>query len=257
MTDALFIWLLLLYPLVFPLLWVFKVFRNRHPLTASEVQELARKRQKTRFLSQFSFSKDYLPADADEKRAMKSDGEFVACDVPYFEAPARIAGLLKYKKHEWIVVAFIHDHRVRKLWWNKGPDGTKVRLLLREHALREAISSHRPDSIAILHNHPSSTLGIFNQINSAPSEADLRSADFYDRAFSPHGIALLEFICDRGRPHLYYASFDDRLFPVRPIISEIQDSNGKGIMANYRLRMEFKLKTVVDKVAGGARAPSR
>jgi len=215
---------------------------------------LARKRQKTRFLSRFSFSKDPQLADADEKKAMKSDGQFVVCDLAFYEAPARIAGLLKYKKHEWIVVAFIHAQRMTKLWWNKGPDGTKVWLLLHEKALLRAISLLRPEAIAILHNHPSSSLEFLTGINSEPSEADLRSAGYYDGEFSKFGIHLFEFICYRGVPHLYYAGFDNNIIPLEPILAEINGVNGKGVLRNYRLRIEYELKTGADKVAGGGRS---
>ena len=58
---------------------------------------------------------------------MRSGGEFVDCDFHYREMPSRVASLLKFKKHEWIVVAFISSLLVRRLWWNKGPGRTQVR----------------------------------------------------------------------------------------------------------------------------------
>ena len=69
-----------------------------------------------------------------------------------------------------------------------------------------------------------------------PSKAALRSADFYDEKFSQEGISLLEFICERGVPYLYYASFTDSVVPVTPIVDEILKVNGTGIFKNYSLQ---------------------
>lgn len=111
---------------LFTLIRTVDVYRHRHPLNGLEILALSRKRQRNRALSKFDFSTMPRPAVAAEKKAMKAQGEFVACDLVYRDAPARVAGLLKYKKHEWIVVAFINSLHVRQLWWNKGPDRTRV-----------------------------------------------------------------------------------------------------------------------------------
>ncbi|MGO8928322.1 MAG: hypothetical protein ACLQU3_15750 [Limisphaerales bacterium] len=235
------------------LIWAIDVYRHRHPLNNEEILSLSRKRQRNRALSVFDFSTIEQPADAAEKKAMRGQGEFVGCDLPYRDAPARIAGLLKYKKHEWIVIAFINSLHVRHLWWNKGPDGRMVWSFLADRALMAAIESLKPDSIAILHNHPNPDPSYY-QMN-IPSEADLRSAGFRDGAFSDRSISLLEFICERGVPHLYYASFAESVVPIDLITHEVQGANGTGILDNYRLRKELKRRTRAEEVAGGNAAP--
>ena len=178
------------------------------------------------------------PADPVEKKAMKSQGEFVVCDLPFRHAPSRIAGLLKYKKHEWIVIAFINSFHVRCLWWNKGPDGSQVWSFLQHHSLKIAIKSFEANAIAIFHNHPNPDPSRYRM--NTPSEADLLSADFYHKEFSDEGVSLLEFICERGVPYLFYASFTDSVVPVVPIVEEILSVNGTGIFKNYSLRKELK-----------------
>jgi hypothetical protein len=84
-----------------------------------------------------------------------------------------------------------------------------------------------------------------------PSEADFRHALFYDGEFSKHGISLLEFICERGVPHLYYASFAASVALIDPIIDEIQKINATGILNNYWLRKELRRTTIGEQVAGG------
>ncbi len=233
------------------IIWGVDVFRHRHPLESDEVLTLSRKRQRNRSLWKYKFSTMQRPADPAEKKAMKRHGEFVSCDLGYSDAPASIAGLLKYKKHEWIVIAFINSFHVRHLWWNKGPDRTMVWSFLRDHSLKNAIRSLRPDSIAILHNHPNPNPSRYRM--TIPSDADLRSAGFYNTEFVKHSISLLEFICERGVPHLYYASFDDSVVPIESITDEICQVNGKGLFKNYSLRKELKQTTNAEQIPGGNR----
>ena len=37
---------------------------------------------------------------------MRADGRFYKIEERLFEFPALATGLLKYKKHEWIIIAF-------------------------------------------------------------------------------------------------------------------------------------------------------
>lgn len=248
-------WLLVAVVAFVVVIWAVDVYRNRHPLNNQEILALSRKRQRNRSLSKFEFSTMQRPADAAEKKAMRSQGEFVDCNLAYRDAPVRIAGLLKYKKHEWIVIAFINSFHIPRLWWNKGPDGMRVWSFLRDHSLKAAIRSFRPDAIAIFHNHPNSDPSRY-RVN-IPSEADLRSAGFYDIESSKHGSSLLEFICERGVPHLYYASFDESVVPIDPITDEVQKVNGIGILKNYFLRKELKRSTRAEQIAGGNAAAPR
>ena len=131
---------------------------------------------------------------------MRSGGEFVDCDFHYREAPARVASLLKFKKHEWIVVAFISSLLVRRLWWNKGPDRTQVRSFLEDDLLKDVIRALGSDAIAVLHNHPNPDPSRYR--TNIPSETDLRSADVWRGNLSHEDVSLLEFVCERGVPYL-------------------------------------------------------
>jgi hypothetical protein len=188
------------------------------------------------------------PADPHEKKAMTHTGQLVSCALDYRTGPARIAGLLKYKKHEWIILALVKSKKVTNMWWNKGPDGTRVWSLLQDRAFETVIRTHKPEAIAILHNHPNSDPSRYRC--NVPSKADLTSADYYYHRLRPHDISLLEFICERGAPYLYYAAFAASVVPVGPIISEVQTVNGIGIFKNYVLRKELKRKTSSEQIAG-------
>ena len=179
---------------------------------------------------------------------MRSGGEFVECDFPLREMPSRVAALLKYKKHEWIVIAFIRTLHVRRLWWNKGPDRTQVRSLLKDDLLKGVIRSLGSDAIAVLHNHPNPDPSHYR--TSAPSEVDLRSADLWREWLAKVDVAHLEFVCERGVPYLYYASFTDSVLPLAPIVDEIVAMNGGSIFRNYALRRELRRTTKAERLAG-------
>ena len=244
------IWLWFLVGLLalIALLWAIDLFQHRHPLEKDELMRLAQKRRRNKALQEYNFSTVQIKADPADKKAMDSEGEFVSCDLDYHNAPARIAGLLKYKKHEWIVIAFITRRRVHQMWWNKGPDGTRVWSFLRDHSLRATIVALKPYTIVILHNHPNPNPSRYRM--NIPSEADLRSAGFYSGEFDKLGDSLLEFICERGTPHIYYAAFVDAVIPIQPIVAEIEEVNGTGLFANYWLRKELGRTTRADQIAG-------
>lgn len=233
------------------LIWGIDVYCHRHPLTPEESLRLAEKRRRNKALFEYRYSTNRRLANPTEKKAMKSQGEFVSCAMDYYDAPARIAGLLKYKKHEWIVVAFITSKRALRLWWNKGPDRTQVWSFLRDHPFRSTIEALQPDTIAILHNHPNPDRSRYRA--NLPSEADLRSAGFYDELLDKLGVTLLEFICESGTPHLYYARFADGIVPIDEVLREIQEVNGTGVFKNYSLRKELRQTTSAEKVPGRMR----
>lgn len=237
---------LVAFPIV---LLICDVLRHRYPLEPHEVLQLAQKRQRNAALFEYRFSTAPMSADVSEKKAMKAHGEFLVCDFDYFNAPARIAGLLKYKKHEWIVVALIASKKVVRLWWNKGPDGTQVWSLLDDRILQEAIRFLNPDTIAFLHNHPNSNPSSFRM--NSPSETDLRTARYRHRQLGGQGVNVLEFICERGMPHLYYAGFVESLVPTDAVRHEISQANSSTLFRNYRLRKELKRITQAEKVPGG------
>jgi hypothetical protein len=224
------------------------VFLNRHPLQDEEVDTLAGKRRRVRQLHEFQFCTSPRQAAAAEKKAMKSTGEFVALETDYFEAPSRIAGLLKYKKHEWIAVAFVARKRVIRVWWNKGPDGRQVWSLLSVADVAHQVRRLGVDTVVMLHNHPNPNPSRYRA--NVPSGADLRSAGYYHRACSEIGVSLLEFICERGTPHLYYAGFSSSVVPLEPIVREVATANGLGVFGNYKLRRELRRKNAEDAIPG-------
>ena len=179
---------------------------------------------------------------------MKATGEFIDVDIPYVVGPSRIAGLLKSKKHEWIVIAFIRQEKIYRMWWNKGPNRSRVWPFLAGQELKVAISRLAPTAIAVFHNHPNPNPSRYS-MNEA-SDADLKSAEALKRELEGMGICLLEFVCERGSAHLYYASFRDSLVPFEPIEVTVRSANNLGMLGNYALRNELKSEKKSDSIPG-------
>ena len=220
-------------------LWfVIDVLANRHPLTQEEVQKLLRKRQWEKGLMLHSFSSRPILANPEEKKRMKSGGEWLEFYEKFELVPARMAGFLKYKKHEWIIVVVVQSRNSLCLWWNKGPDNTSVAPRLPIESIISVARSKNADLVALLHNHPNSNPSLYDCTE--PSAQDLRSAEYTAKSLSQSGISMLEFVCERGSPYLYYAHFTDRGIPPAPILHDIQCKNGNGLFGNYSLRCELR-----------------
>lgn len=179
---------------------------------------------------------------------MNKEGELVRCSLDFFSTPSYLAGFLKYKKHEWIAVAFISQKVMKAVWWNKGPDNESTNLRLSKRKFIQTIHRYDTDAIAIFHNHPNS-LSAYWPI-SIPSETDLVSARSMQAYLMTQSITLLEFICERGVPKLYYASFPTLINPLDEIITKINDGNGKNTLNNYRLRKELITKNLNSYILG-------
>lgn len=220
------------------LLLVIDIFSNRHPLTEEEVQKLLGKRQWEKGLALHSFSNRPIPANPEEKKRMRSGGEWLEFHEKFEFVPTRMAGFLKYKKHEWVIVVIVKSRRALRLWWNKGPDNTSVAPSLPIESMISVARSKDADLIALLHNHPNPNPSLYDCTK--PSAQDLKSAEYTAKPLSQSGISMLEFICERGIPYLYYAHFADKAIPPEPILRDIQYKNGSGLFGNYSLRCELR-----------------
>ena len=99
------------------LVWVYS-----HPLNAQQLAELAARRRLASVRAYFRFHGAPVTADSAFKQKMPPRGGWFNFDCQMEIWPATAAALFKYKKHEWVVVAFLHDRRVSRLWINKGAE---------------------------------------------------------------------------------------------------------------------------------------
>ena len=222
--------------------------KYRKPLSESEVRALAIKRRRILNLAEYDFDKNQTAIQAEAKKIMKIEGEMIRSSLDFYSVPSYIAGFLKYKKHEWIAVAFISKKVMKAVWWNKGPDNESTNLKLSHRKFIQTIHRYNADAIAMFHNHPNSISSYWPI--SIPSETDLVSARTMQHFFMSKSITLLEFICERGVPKLYYAAFPTAINPLDDMIAKINYLNRKSVISNYKLRRELNKHSINSHILG-------
>ena len=88
---------------------LFYVFTHLRPLTDDEIFKLAQKRRNKTIRNYFLFDNREYNVNKEFKN-MRADGRFYKIEERLFEF-LLAAGLLKYKKHEWIIIAFEKEKR--------------------------------------------------------------------------------------------------------------------------------------------------
>ena len=165
-------------------------------------------RPKTPLERYFSFDEREFNVNSFLKSTMNAEGEFHNWDESLSEFPALAAGLLKYKKHEWVIVGFEKNKRVTKAWLNKGPDGTQVSTYLSNEAIVRIAKQGGYSTILTFHNHPASDPANFSYHE--PSSTDLETAKYRASIFSAKGLNLLSFVCVAGRHYQYFTTYADK-----------------------------------------------
>lgn len=212
------------------------VLTHLRPLTESEVAQLARRRRKKQIQWYFSFTKREFIANRDFKKAMNPDGHFRVVAEPLFNWPSLAAAMLKYKKHEWIVVAFERGQRVDLVWVNKGIDRTQVALHLPTDRIAQLSKQGGYVSILVSHNHPNPNPELYDFRHA--SQQDFRFANALAGALNAEGLNLIKFVCERGRHYEYFRSISESFIPLSDIVGEITGANGVARLSNLALHLK-------------------
>ena len=214
---------------------VFIVIHLR-PLREEEIRALGQKRRNKQILKYFSFDSREFNANKDFKKSMNPDGRFYQINESLFEFPSLAAALLKYKKHEWIVIAFEQNKKVDSIWLNKGFDRSAVSLYLSMEHIAEIAKEDKQTSVLIFHNHPNANPNYYDCRR--PSDKDIKSASDFAQVLNRNGSNLLEFVCERGIHYRYYLSPADSFLPLSEFIDAINKVNGLSRFKN--LSLHFK-----------------
>jgi hypothetical protein len=210
--------------------FLFYIFHTR-PLTEEEIERVAQKRRTNEIRRYYSFDKGEYYPDRDLKSRIKPTGAFYNVKYHVSEFPSVAAGLLKGKKHEWIIIGFESRKRISTIWANKGPNNLTVRPdISHEDILRKA-KNENCGSVLFFHNHPNC---------SGSSDADMASARIFAQILNKEGINLLEFICARGQysEYLDFEGITDDFCPINDFIQMVTDENDKSLGGNYALHKE-------------------
>jgi hypothetical protein len=214
------------------------IFVSAHlrPLNESEVRRLGMKRRKKQVDRYFSFASGEVSVDREFKKRMNPNGAFYEMDEGLFEFPSIAAALLKYKKHEWVIIAFERQRRICSLWLNKGFDRSSVSPYLAAEDMAIIAEEEDCTSILIFHNHPNSNPNYYDCTR--PSRKDLESANEFANVLNVYGINLIEFVCERGTHHEYFLSPADNFLPLSEFVSAIDEVNDLSKIKNLSLHLE-------------------
>jgi hypothetical protein len=212
------------------------LFAHTRPLTASELAELAQKRRSKNVRAYFAFSHQAVAPNLEFKKKMAPGGTFYNIRERLTLFPSLAAALLKYKKHEWMLVAMEKEKEISLLWVNKGSDGTRVCLSLPFERLVSIACGNGYSSVLVFHNHPNTNPNIYSC--SRPSSTDLNSSGLRAGILNTRGLNLLEFVCERGRAYEYRYSPTEAFMPVAGFLAHLNSANGVSRWRNLRLHVE-------------------
>lgn len=221
---------------VFLLISLIFIVTHLRPLTEDEVKLLANKRRNRQIRMYFSFDNREFNVNKEFKKRMNPNGAFYRINESLFGFPATAAALLKYKKHEWIIIAFEKDKKVDLIWLNKGFDRSWVFPYLSVEDIIKNAKQENRTSVLIFHNHPNINPNYYDYRR--PSDQDIKSANEFAQVLNQNGINLLEFVCERGRHYEYFLSPADTFLPLTEFVETIDKLNGQSKFKNLALHFE-------------------
>lgn len=225
--------------ILFTTILAIMLFLMSKPLTEEQIPKLAQKRRNRRILLYFSPSGfSYFSPTMEFKSGLKPDGKLYQFDLEMPHVPSFVARLLKYKKHEWAVIAFLRDRRAVYLWANKGPDRTQVQLVSVNSIFNTANRSGC-DVIMVFHNHPAHDPQHYSY--RSPSNQDLKAAEKFSQVLNTANISYLDYVCERGTAHRYFLNPSPTLYPLTTILGEVRTENSQGRITHMKLHFELYL----------------
>ena len=123
------------------------------------------------------------------------DGRLYNVEIATKNFPQISALNLKGKKHEWYVMGFAIDNKIKKVYSHKGFNNSGVHEIS-DKLMTSIIEELNPTSIIIVHNHP-------NGVLSASSQDKISARDM-DNRLKKYNIELMEFVCARGNFKKYF-----------------------------------------------------
>jgi len=129
----------------------------------------------------------------------------------FFQSPYRsrrdfldyIGQFFKYKKHEWIFVAFMIDGSVDRFWLNKGPDAKGVSPFLGIHDAARICRQNGYNHVLVGHNHPAGAL--------SPSKQDRIFLEEFMDSLAQKNLSVQHLVFVAGRWRNYGLSVGQHL----------------------------------------------
>lgn len=127
---------ILVFVSIFGLIGLIFVFTHLRPMTEKEVKQLGIKRRDKQIRLYFSFNTSEFNIDKEFKERMNPNGKLYRINETLFVFPSIASALLKYKKHEWIIISFEKKKKIDSIWLNKGFDRSGVSPYISVQALQ-------------------------------------------------------------------------------------------------------------------------
>ena len=213
------------------------VVANMRPLSGRQLQALANKRRTRAIRNCYRLADARIEPDLAFKRDMRSGGSFYEACEELSRLPHVVASHLKWKKHEWIVVGFARDRTVDLMWLNKGGAGC-VSPAVPFQELARLATERRATTLLIFHNHRSRFRGRRGVFGIIPSRGDMQTTEAWGEQLVASGIALLAFVCCRGRPHAFKVKCPDCLLPLSEFVNGATADNGRSRLRNLAMNWE-------------------
>jgi len=212
------------------------ILTHLRPLIEDEVRQLGTKRRRKQIRQYFSFNKREFIVNKEFKKRMKPTGRFYQISESLHNFPSIAAALLKYKKHEWIIVAFERNKEIFLTWLNKGINQLSVSSYLSAQDIAKISDEKKATSVLTFHNHPNPDPNYLNCTK--PSEQDITTAKGRSSALNERSANLVSFVCERGRHYEYFLSPADSFLSLSQFIKEINEVNGRSRLQNLSLHLE-------------------
>lgn len=205
-----FVWIAVTLWLIISKLLKFK--RYSYFPTDEEISLLSKVKAKKYFDDLYMFDVDISSRrmSAESKAFMEAEGKYYEMDTDIDVFGMWVSSLLKYKKHEWVVVAFEKDRKIFGMWLNKG-EPRSVYFLPSLKELVEKCKSEGGRALIRFHNHPNPNSSLYNTL--LPSEQDLFSAKWCANIANENQLNWIDCVCSVGKCKKYFSSYASPQIP--------------------------------------------
>jgi len=211
---------------------------HRTPLSEEEILKLSQKRTRKYIKKNYSFNNVPVTINKQFKSSLKPNGKWYNAEEKLYSFPSYIAGLLKGKKHEWVVIAIENEGIVYGFYANKGYNNASVSFNCDLDYIMEKCKECNCSTIMRFHNHPNDNPNY--QTCLLASEQDKLSATWCAGQVID-SYNWLDFVCERGNFIKFYEQYSKKFVPQQARTENIESENGISKFKNYKLHRELGL----------------
>lgn len=211
------------------------VLLHLRPLNENELLGLSRKRRQKEIRRYFTFFPGPVGINIEFKTKMNPTGKLYRISDSLGDFPSRAAGLMKGKRHEWVMCALERAKVIDVVWLNKGVKA-EVSIQLDVSEIVRIAAEGGYTSVLRFHNHPNSHPDQSDLLR--PSGQDMISTRFYADRLNAFGLNFLDFVCERGRYLEYCLSPAAIFLPEDEFSRIVKQLNGMSRFRNLLLHLE-------------------